>query len=393
MLRCSWDTSRVPSTSRPKRTRAPLCPRWLAVVLGASLLGVSVLGCGGQSGSLNSTDTGNPPVIIGQKLRLVPSATGVVVLGEPGAVPPGAQVEVANLSTGRSERTTAANDGAFEVELEGTLDDDYRVQVSVGGRSSSTVLTAPPADTPDAPNPPDAEPNLAGREFLLESAEGYTPVDGTLIRLSFGETDLRFDAGCNGHFGSYSLCEGNLCVSDLGSTLMGCSEERQAQDDWFAAFLNASPTVIQTAIPGSAAPAPQRLSLVGAEATLELVDRESASFDWPLVSRTWIVDTLIDGGTASTLELQSPPMLTFEAGDRVVVFTSCNTGVGTYTVDGPSITLSTLDYTEEGCDPRGSADVEAHLEQVFSAGTVTFDMDVARLTIFRGTLGVSATTR
>ena len=110
---------------------------WRQVCVSLPLLASLVVGCGAASDSLDSTDTGNPPVIRAQELRLAASSAGVVVSGEPGAVTPGAEVEVVNVTTGASETTTAASDGSFEVELTGTLDHEYSVRATLRGRSAS----------------------------------------------------------------------------------------------------------------------------------------------------------------------------------------------------------------------------------------------------------------
>jgi heat shock protein HslJ len=344
--------------------------RWLHAWLGLALLGSLGLGCGAQ---FDSTDTGNPPVIIGQKLRLVPSGLGVVVVGEPGAVTAGAQVQVVNVSTNRSQTTTAAPDGSFEVEIEGTLADEYRVQASLGGQSSSTGLSS----SGSGPS------GLAGLEFLLESSEGYTPVAGTTIRLWFEASEFGFSAGCNSHRGPYSLCDGRLCSSGLGSTQIGCGASLQGQDEWLAAFLTASPLLTHAA---------PRLTLEGTAATLEFLDRELANPDRPLTGRTWTIDTFIDGGGASSFPLQAPPTVEFRDDRSLRVFTSCNVGEGTYTLGEGVLVLSTVAYTEEGCGPPGSVAAEDRIVQVLAAGTVSYDIEAARLTLLRGTLGLSATT-
>ncbi len=344
--------------------------RWLQAWLGLCLLGSLALGCGAQ---FDSTDTGNPPVIIGQKLRLVPSDLGVVVVGEPGAVTPGAQVEVVNVSTNQSRTTTAASDGSFEVELQGTLADEYRVQANLGGQSSSTRLSS----SGTGPF------GLAGLEFLLESSEGYTPVQGTTIRLWFEATEFGFGAGCNSHSGSYSSCGGRLCSPGLGSTEIGCAAPLQAQDEWLAAFLTASPILTHAA---------PRLTLGGAEATLEFLDRELANPDRPLSGRTWTIDTFIDGGAASSFPLQASPTVEFRDDRSLQVSTTCNVGEGTYTLGEGVLVLSNVAYSEEVCDPSGSVAARDRIMQVLTVGTVSYEIEAARLTILRGPLGLSATT-
>lgn len=351
-----------------------LAPRWSEVCAGVPLLAALVLGCGAASDSLDSTDTGNPPVIRAQELRLAASASGVIVSGEPGAVTPGAEVEVVNVSTGASQTTTAASDGSFEVELAGTLDHEYRVQANLRGRTTSANLDA----SSTGPT------SLAGLEFLLDSAEGYTPVEGTTVRLSFDATELRFSAGCNSFFGLYSLCDGKLCASNLGGTEIGCSEPLHAQDEWLRGFLTSTPTLTHTG---------PRVTLEGTEATLEFLDRELANPDRPLTGRTWSIDTLIDGGASSTVPAEATPTLVFQDDGVFQSFSTCATGSGTYSVGNGELTVSDLSYPEPMCPPTGSEVVQGRILEVLGGdGTVAFEIDAARLTLTRGTVGLSATT-
>ena len=344
----------------------------LAGLLGMSRLSPLLVGCGGQSDAL-STDTGNPPVIIGQKLSVTPSDQGVVVAGTPGAVTGGASVEVRNVTSGQSRTTMAAADGSFEVEVEGTPSDEYRIQASLGGQSASASLNSAGSGST----------GLAGLEFLLESAQGYTPVTGTTIQLWFEASEFGFNAGCNGHFGNYTLCAGKLCASNLGSTDIGCGASLQAQDEWLADFVTSSPTLTH---------AGDRLTLAGEGATLEFLDRELANPDRPLVGSNWTVDTFIDGGAASGLPLITPPTLRFGDDGSLAVNTGCNTGYGTYTVSGSTLTLGSIPYTERGCVDTGSQFAQDHVIEVMSPGSVTFTIDAARLTIERGSIGLGATT-
>lgn len=342
---------------------------WL---FGCALLAALTGACGGQS---LSTDTGNPPVA-GQKLHLTATATGVVVTGEPGAVPGGARVDVINTATARTASTTAADDGSFEVELEGEATDEYRVYVGSGQQSWRTRLTSTGSTTP--------ETGIEGRDFLLSSAQGYTLVVGTTLRVSFDDGQLSFNAGCNSVFGAYSLCEGRLCVSQLGTTDIGCDAERHAQDSWLADFFAATP---QLSIGGAA------LTLQGPNATLELLDRELADPDRPLAGRVWRVDTFFQGGAGSSLPLTAPPTLEFESDGTFSVFDTCNQGEGTYTRSGLTLTVSPVAFTEAGCPGATQDQVSARMHELFlPGGELTFEIEANRLTLMRGSSGVAALT-
>jgi heat shock protein HslJ len=323
----------------------------------------------------SSTDTGNPPVVIGQGLRLMATAQGVIIVGDPGAVPGNARVDVLNTTTGQAGTTTSADDGSFELELAGSTSDVYRVYAADDGRSWTTELSSTGVSTTDSA--------LTGRVFLLQSAQGYTPLPERAIRLSFFQADrLRFDAGCNQIVGDYSLCAGKLCASDLLATEVACGPERQAQDEWFQAFLSSSPRLT---LSGAA------LTLAGAQASLELLDIELADPDRPLAGRIWTIDSFLDGGTMSSFPLLTPPTLQFGTDGSLRVFTSCNTGEGTYTRSGSTLALAGMTYAEEPCDATGGQEAQDRIEAVMTDGELSFEIEAARLTVHHGAPGLSAT--
>jgi hypothetical protein len=98
--------------------------------------------CGGNVE--HGTETGNPPVVEQQKLHIVLRENGVEVVGDPGAVSPGASVSVTNRRTGERVEATAGTDGSVTVIVPGLLQDEYEVTVS-NGSGSQTVRVA--ADT------------------------------------------------------------------------------------------------------------------------------------------------------------------------------------------------------------------------------------------------------
>ena len=221
---------------------------------------------------------------------------------------------------------------------------------------------------------------LDGRAFLLTQSEGFTPRAGTTVRLSFRASEVSFSAGCNGHFGSYQLREEILSVSPLGSTTRGCGREAQAQDEWLATFLSSSPRITRSG---------DGFTLSGSNATLTFLDREIADPDRPLVGAPWTIDTFIQGDAASRVRAAMPATLTFGEDGKLRFNTSCNMGEADYVVSGDELTFSSLGHTQAACPPSSTA--EPHVLAVLAEGTVKFEIDARRLTIQRGTIGLSAT--
>jgi heat shock protein HslJ len=86
--------------------------------------------------------------------------------------------------------------------------------------------------------------DLSGRTFTSTSVEGWTVVDGTAVILTFDDEGVSAIAGCNTMRGGAAITDGALAVADpMASTMMACSEELTAQDEWLQAFLTAGPTV------------------------------------------------------------------------------------------------------------------------------------------------------
>lgn len=352
--------------TRPSNALIFVLTRVLSLLLASVVLPIGAVGCA-------STDTGNPPLVDEERIRIEPSEGGVRVSADAGAVSAGAAIEVENLSTGVTATTTAGDDGSFEVEIAGSTADDYRIVVTSDGRSESvTIPSAGPVDPAE---------ELLDRQFLLESADGYTPVGGTTISVSFSDEGFGFSAGCNSHFGEYTLCDGKLCISGLGSTEMGCDPDRHAQDEWLADFFTSSPRIDLEG---------DQLTFTGADATLVFLDREVANPDRPLTGRVWTVDTIIDGGAASNIPLGTPPTLEFSDDGTLDVFSGCNDLVFSYELTGAEITLSLVSATRTACTgPEG--EMSAHVSEVLT-GTVTFEIEAQRLTLMNGTLGLGATT-
>lgn len=353
-----------------------LVPAWLAF---ASLLATGSLalsGCSSDSASVGSTDTGNPPVIDTQSLRVASSADGVVVSAQAGGVPANASVEVTNLSTSDSASTTAEADGSFSVELAGSVDDDYEVAVEVDGKSDTATIAAgsSPADDPFAA--------LVDRDFELESSMGFTPVESTSVQIRIRADSFSFSANCNSFSGPYTFCDGKLCIDGFSATEIGCEAPLADQDSWLADFFSGRPAVT---------PDGDRVSFASSDASLVFLDSEVANPDRPLTGRVWTIDSFVMGDAVSSLPTPMPPTIEFKDDGSVDVFTVCTNATGSYSVAGDVITLSDLAYPEIGCSTMTQGVHDAMLK-VMVDGDVSYQIDAARLWLTRGDYGLGGTT-
>ncbi|MEN9581393.1 MAG: hypothetical protein RJA70_4402, partial [Pseudomonadota bacterium] len=166
-------------------------------------------------------------------------------------------------------------------------------------------------------------------------------------------------------------------------TLIDCYPEGNDPEDWLAAFFKSKPTLEQSG---------DRLTVIGAEASLEFLDEEVADPDRPLVGKQWTVDTLIMGETASNFSLQNAPTILFNDDSTVEVFTGCNSGQGTFEEAAGELTFSQVSFTEIACADMASASAEASMQALLADGVTTFGIDGNRLTLMRGGNGIAATT-
>lgn len=226
-----------------------------------------------------------------------------------------------------------------------------------------------------------SEPTVDGRDFVLDSTQGFEVLDDGTVRLSFADGRLSFYAGCNSYGGKYELEGARLVVSDLDGTEKGCPPKNLAQDEWLSAFFTGSPGFVLNA---------DTLTLRSDEATLVFVVREVAEPDQPLMGITWEVDTYLENDAASNLPLTSVPTIQFEPDGSLTLRGPCNSGHGSYTVSGDRVTLSDVSHSAVFCE--GAAGIaDSIFYKTLSTGTLTFTIESTRLTLHHGESGLSAT--
>ncbi|MDP9467893.1 MAG: META domain-containing protein [Chloroflexota bacterium] len=232
---------------------------------------------------------------------------------------------------------------------------------------------------------PAASTSLDGRAFLSTAVtingQAHDLVPGTRIRITFSDGQLGASAGCNMLGGTYTFADGQLLVSDLSTTEMGCDPDRHAQDEWLSAFLGSRPMVTLNG---------NNLELASPGAAISLLDREVADPDLPLVGPTWTVESIISGDAVSSVSLLAT--IAFQADGRVTLNTSCNSGGGQYVATGDTLRFSDLVTTKRDCEaPAG--DVETAILRVLQAETVSYRIEAGSLTLNAGGFGLQLTGR
>lgn len=225
-------------------------------------------------------------------------------------------------------------------------------------------------------------PGLEGRTFL---SVGVTVVGadrplvpGTRIRLSFDDGRLGASAGCNSMGGTYTFDGDRLRVEGGAMTEMGCDAPRHAQDDWLFGFLGSGPTLLLTG---------NDLLLTNGDTSIQLVDREIAEPDRPLVGTLWTVDSIIQGAGVSSVPAGVVATLRFTAGGRLELDTSCNSGGGEVSVEGSSLRFEPLVLTERACE-GAQGHMERAILTVVASDRVDFSIEADRLTLQAGDVGL-----
>lgn len=250
------------------------------------------------------------------------------------------------------------------------------------GTVTSTEPGAGQGDDPSG-EPAVQQPDQLSGNYLAIAFSGAHEalVDGTELSLSFGDGEVRAQAGCNSLMGSYTVRAGEasaddvLVVSDMGGTEMGCGEQLMAQDEWIKEFLAADPTIDV----GGAEQ--EKLTLTTDELSIDLMKKEFLVPEADLVGTDWRLLSLGDDDAA----VSSPSSITEAASIRFAAdgsyaFTICNTGSGTYELDGEQISFIGGHQTMMACQ-NALGDLEAEFTRLVGSESVTWSIaeDVLRL--------------
>jgi heat shock protein HslJ len=216
--------------------------------------------------------------------------------------------------------------------------------------------------------------DLRGRTFLstgvTENGQAKPLVAGTRIRLSFDEEGRRIgaNAGCN-HMGGDARVEGGrLVAGDMAMTAMGCDGGRGEQDAWLAKFLADKPTIRSSGT---------ELVLANNTTEIRLLDRTVADPDRPLIGTRWVVQSVIDRETASSIPQGAVAQLQLNADGTFTGNTGCNNMGGGAVVAGANIRFAGVFTTKMACEEG-----RMRLEQIVLSvlhDTVSYEIEADQL--------------
>lgn len=167
--------------------------------------------------------------------------------------------------------------------------------------------------------------------WQLESGTGIREVSGYRITLTLAGSQVGGTAACNGYGGTITISGEAVTIGELSWTEMACEP---AVMDAEQAFLSALTAVNTMARDGD------RLVLTGPGTELRFVALAPVAAA-ELFGTTWVLDTLIDGDTASTAGGERATLTLGEDG-TIDGSTGCRTLTGSFVVTGDEIVATGL---------------------------------------------------
>ncbi len=218
-------------------------------------------------------------------------------------------------------------------------------------------------------------PSLDGRTYLSTDIQGVALVPGSRIQLTFASGDVNANGGCNSISGAYTIAGDRFSVTRMASTAMGCEAPLMQQDQWLVKLLEDARIAL----------ADDTLTLDNGQVRLTLLDRDIASPDKPLVGTQWVLDSILDGDTVSSIPVGVTSSMRIVDG-QLELDSGCNLGGGPVSVTADTLAFGPLMLTKRGCQ-AGPASVEQAVTSAL-AGTVTYTIDADLLTIDAGGPGL-----
>lgn len=211
--------------------------------------------------------------------------------------------------------------------------------------------------------------NVTGKEFwstrVIDGGDERALVEGTRISLRFEAGELSIHAGCNSMGGAYSIDGDRLVLDEVFQTAMGCEPERHDQDDFVIGVLTGRPALTVGT---------DTLTVATSTVAIELLDREVAEIDEPLVGTEWTVDGFFDPLAATSYAAETPATITLGEDGRATGFDGCDRYDIAYRATDLAITFAEA--------PTGScSEYASAFAAVLSRGTLTFSIQGPRLTL------------
>lgn len=221
---------------------------------------------------------------------------------------------------------------------------------------------------------------LLGSWVLQEGSgpSGEIPiVDGFRITLEIQGAEVGGTSACNHYFGRIAVTGNALRMDQLGGTEMACEPEVMASE---AAYWAALGAVTRWARNGDTL----RLSGPDAMLTYGLLQPVPEA---AMVDMVWVLDTLISGDVASSVEARAT--LELRSDGTLAASTGCRDLIGRYVLNGDQVVVT--DLAAEGECPAELTGQDDHVVSVLE-GEFTVEVVGNRMTLgASGNLGLSYT--
>lgn len=242
------------------------------------------------------------------------------------------------------------------------------------GQSIDTDVAADGTTDDGTPGTVDLD-SLVGSTWTLRFGGGPGGADGEIVLVDDFPITLTFDTGtfggtaaCNGYGAGYSIDGNQLIIDGLSWTEMGCRPDVQAAEQAYLAAL--------TDVDGINL-VDDELALSGPSTELIFTRQQPVPTE-ELVDTLWLLETLIEGETATTV-LGDPATLSINSDGTFSGSTGCRTFSGRYQIFGADVQFNEFAAGEEQC-PTELAGQDGHVFAVLGDG-FTAEVDGDRLTV------------
>lgn len=203
-------------------------------------------------------------------------------------------------------------------------------------------------DASAGPTGPEPMTTLAGTSWVAQAifVDG-NPVEivpRSRVTLVFGdEGGASGTTGCNGYFADVSFAGDRISFGQMGMTEMACEPPLMEQESMvFAIFAGADRWSLSGGV----------LNVESADGSGRIEFVEPTVTDADIAGTRWVLDTIIDGTTASTPVVGSDPALRLNpASGEITGSTGCNEINGEVAIALPAFSVENLVWTERGCEP------------------------------------------
>ncbi len=202
-----------------------------------------------------------------------------------------------------------------------------------------------------------------------------TLLDENPITIARTDDGIGGTAACNSYGGGATIDGSSIDITELFQTEMACEPEVMDLETAYTSALGRVDTIAVDA---------ETLTLTGEGVSLTFAARPDEP-DAPLVGTVWMLDTIIDGSSASTPIAGSDPTLTIADDGTVSGTTGCNSLTGSIPFDDTTFEPAPLGSTRMACEPD-LMDQEATVLRVLGDGpSWVIDGPLLTLTLDDGT--------